>query len=167
MISICRRCLSPDGSITCRPRALEPSSTNSTKHRRTCCCCLPTHSLDPCLWEGGVLSSIFWSTSQLISPSGQQLHHSSGVCPHIQECSVVRMWVQLKRWCVSCVWVLQRGHSDDGCDLASTLCNYDLKKGDWFVLNWARVRRVRRGSISSELVEVCAVFWYCLLWLDA
>ena len=35
---------------------------------------------------------------------------------------------------MSCVWVLQRGHSDDGCDLASTLCKY-LRKGDLFVLS--------------------------------
>ena len=35
-----------------------------------------------------------------------------------------------------------------------TLCKYDLRKGDLFVLSWARVRRVRRGSISSELL-VC------------
>ena len=64
--------------------------------------------------------------------------------------------------------MLQRGHSGDGCVLASTLCKYDFRKGDLFVLSWARVRRVRRGSISSELlVEVCAVFCYCLLWLDA
>ena len=39
--------------------------------------------------------------------------------------------------------MLQRGHSGDGCDLASTLCKYDLRKGDLFVLSWARVRRVR------------------------
>ena len=50
---------------------------------------------------------------------------------------------------MSCVWVLQRGHSSDGCDLASTLCKYDLRKGDLFVLSWARVRRVRRECISS------------------
>ena len=31
------------------------------------------------------------------------------------------------------------------------LCKYDLRKCDLFVLNWARVRRVRRGSISSDL----------------
>ena len=55
---------------------------------------------------------------------------------------------------MSCVWMLQRGHSGDGCVLASTLCKYDLRKGDLFVLIWARVRRVRRGSISSELL-VC------------
>ena len=50
--------------------------------------------------------------------------------------------------------MLQRGHSGDGCVLASTLCKYDLRKGDLFVLSWARVRGVRRGSISSELL-VC------------
>ena len=52
--------------------------------------------------------------------------------------------------------VLQNGNSGDGCDLASTLCKYDLRKGDLFVLSWARVRRVRRGSISSELL-MCGV----------
>ena len=50
---------------------------------------------------------------------------------------------------MSCVWMLQRGHSGDGCVLASTLCEYGLRKGDLFVLSWARVRRVRRGSLSS------------------
>ena len=44
------------------------------------------------------------------------------------------------------------GHSGDGCVLVSTLCTYDLRKGDLFVLGWVRVRRVRRGSLSSELV---------------
>ena len=50
-------------------------------------------------------------------------------------------------------------------------CKYDLRKGDLFVLSWARVRRVRRGSIFSELLVcgggVCVVFCYCFLWLDA
>ena len=67
------------------------------------------------------------------------------------------------------MWVLQRGHSDDGCDLASTLCKYDMRKGDLFVLSWASVRRVGRGSISSEHLMcdggVRSMF-YCLLWLD-
>ena len=48
--------------------------------------------------------------------------------------------------------MLQRGHSGDGCDLASTLCKYDLRKGELFDLSWTRVRQVRRGSISSELL---------------
>ena len=36
--------------------------------------------------------------------------------------------------------------------MASTLYKYDLRKGYLFFLSWARVRRVRRGSISSELL---------------
>ena len=51
---------------------------------------------------------------------------------------------------MSCVRVLQTGHSGDGCNLASTLCMYDLRKGDLFVLSWAMVRQ---GSISSELLK--------------
>ena len=51
-----------------------------------------------------------------------------------------------------CVWMLQRGHSGDGCVLATTLCKYDLWTGDLFVLSWTWVRRVRRGSLSSELL---------------
>ena len=58
--------------------------------------------------------------------------------------------------CVVCV--LHRGHSGDGCHLASTLCKYDLRKGNLFVLSWARVRRVRRGSLSSELL-MCALYF--------
>ena len=50
------------------------------------------------------------------------------------------------------MWVLQRGHSGDACDLASTLCKYDLREGDLFVLSRARVQQVRRGSISSALL---------------
>ena len=40
--------------------------------------------------------------------------------------------------------MLQRGNSGDGCDLASTLCKFDLRKGDLFVMSGTRVRRVRR-----------------------
>ena len=53
---------------------------------------------------------------------------------------------------MSCVRMLQRGHSGDGFNLASTLCKFDLRKGDLFVLSWARVRQVRRGSLFSELL---------------
>ena len=62
---------------------------------------------------------------------------------------------------MSCVWMLQRCHSDDGCVLASTLCKYDFRKGNLFVLSWARVRRVKRGSLSSEVLMcgggVCSI----------
>ena len=53
---------------------------------------------------------------------------------------------------MSCVWMLQRGHSGDGCVMALTLCKYNLRKGDLFVPCWPRVRRVMRGSLSSELL---------------
>ena len=55
---------------------------------------------------------------------------------------------------MSCLWMSQRGNSGDGCVLAPTLCKYDLRMGDPFVLSWVRVRQVRRGSISSDL-PVC------------
>ena len=68
---------------------------------------------------------------------------------------MVRMWGKLER------------HSGDVCDLASTLCEYDLRKCDLFVMSWAWVQRVRRGSISSELlmcgVGVCSI---CLDTID-
>ena len=50
---------------------------------------------------------------------------------------------------MSCVWMLKGGGDivhGDGCVLVSTLCKYNLRKGDSFVLSWARVRRVGRGS---------------------
>ena len=47
--------------------------------------------------------------------------------------------------CRACV--LQRGHSGDGCGLASTLCKYGLRMGSRFVCS-----EMGRGSISSELL---------------
>ena len=68
--------------------------------------------------------------------------------------------------CVVYVSVTEGEYSGDGCDLASTLCKYALRKFDLFVMSWARVRRVRPGHISSELLMcgrgVRNVF-YCLL----
>ena len=45
--------------------------------------------------------------------------------------------------------MLQRRHSGYGCDLASTLCRYDLRNGDLSVLSWARVRRGGKVSLQS------------------
>ena len=44
------------------------------------------------------------------------------------------------------------GNSGDGCDLASILCKYDLRKGDSFVHSWARLRRVMQINTSSVLL---------------
>ena len=41
--------------------------------------------------------------------------------------------------------------------LASTLCKYDLRKGDLFVLSWAMVRRVRRGRSLLQELLVCVL----------
>ena len=38
---------------------------------------------------------------------------------------------------VVCVSVTE-GYSGIGCNLASTLCKYDLRKSDLFVLSWAK-----------------------------
>ena len=32
---------------------------------------------------------------------------------------------------MSCVWILQSGHSGDGCVLASALCKYNMRKGNF------------------------------------
>ena len=68
----------------------------------------------------------------IFHPSGQQLQHGAYVV-----------------------------YSGDGYDLATTLCKYDFRNGDLFVLRWARMRLVRRGSISSELLMcdggVCSI----------
>ena len=46
-------------------------------------------------------------------------------------------------------------HSGDGCDLVLTLCKYDLRKGDSFVLSWARVICiVTRGAVCARVWEV-------------
>ena len=69
------------------------------------------------------------STSQLLRPSGQQCSHSGGVCPQIQgrQCCAYVGAVEEDDVCRVC-GCLQRGHSGDGCVLASTLCKYDLRK---------------------------------------
>ena len=60
-----------------------------------------------------------------------------------------------------CVSVLQKGPFGKVCVFASTLCTYDLKKGDLFVLSCAMVRRVCLGSVGycyvSSVVE-CGLF---------
>ena len=43
-----------------------------------------------------------------------------------------------------CGCLLQMGHSGDVYELASTMCKYDLRKGDLSLMSWTRVRRVSR-----------------------
>ena len=60
---------------------------------------------------------------------------------------------------MSCVWMLQRGHSGDGCVLASTLCKYDLRKGYLFVLSWAR--KDATSEAGKYLFRAASVWWRC------
>ena len=58
------------------------------------------------------------------------------------------------------MWVLQRGNSGDGCDLASTLCKYDLRKGPGrFVCS-----ELGKGTTSEavkSLFRAAYVWWRC------
>ena len=114
---------------------------------------LSTHSLDPCLWGESdhpafvpPVSISLYLASSSITPAGS-VHKSRG--DNVVRNAYVDEVEEIM--CVVCVSVTE-GHIGDGCDLASTLCKYDLRKGDLFVLSWARVRRVRRGSNTSELL---------------
>ena len=60
------------------------------------------------------------------------------------------MLVQLNKCVVVCGSDLQRGHSGDGCLTSSILFKYERSRGHSFVLSWARLRQVARGSVVSE-----------------
>ena len=57
------------------------------------------------------------------------------------------MFVQLNECVVLCGSVLQREHSGDGWLTSSILFKYERSRGHLFVLSWARIRRVARGSV--------------------
>ena len=57
-----------------------------------------------------------------------------------------------------CVWMLQRGHSGDGCVLASTLCKYDLRKGDFFCYELGKGAASEAGT---SLFRAASVWWRC------
>ena len=52
---------------------------------------------------------------------------------------------------------ITKGYYGDGCDLASTLCKYNLRKGDLFVLSWARELRVMQGRCERTLHSLALV----------
>ena len=78
------------------------------------------------------------------------------VCPQIQgsQCGAYVGAVEE----MMCVWMLQRGHSGDGCVMASTFCKYDLRKGDLFVLSWAKGVTSEAGN---SLFRAVNVWWRC------
>ena len=75
---------------------------------------------------------------------------STGAVHKSVTCSCVFTLVQLNKCVVVCDSDLQRGHSGDRCLSSSILFKYERSIGHLFVLSWARVRRVARGSVGSE-----------------
>ena len=73
---------------------------------------------------------------------------------------VVCMCVQLNKCCVVCVSALHMRQYGEVCVFALNLCKYDLRKGDLFVLRWARVRRVCLGSVSSVVFIGGGVYYF-------
>ena len=67
---------------------------------------------------------------------------------------------------MSCVWVFQWWHSGDGCGLASTLCKYDLRKGDFC----SELGNGATSEAGKHIFRAANVWWRCvsmlLLWLD-
>ena len=53
--------------------------------------------------------------------------------------------------------MLQRGHSGDGCVLASTLCKYDLKKGDFC----SELGEGATSEAGKSLFRAASVWWRC------
>ena len=58
---------------------------------------------------------------------------------------------------------LQIRHSGDECLSSSILFHHERSRGHLFVLSWARVRRVSRRSILSELCTVNGMVFVTLL----
>ena len=59
--------------------------------------------------------------------------------------------------------MLQRGHSGNGCDLVSTLCMYDLRKGDLFVTEWSKGTTSEAGKYVFRAANL---WWRCAQYFD-
>ena len=56
---------------------------------------------------------------------------------------------------MSYVWMLQRGHNDDGCAWASTLCKYDLWKGRFMYGGVRSIFLLPLVARCLETIDVC------------
>ena len=59
---------------------------------------------------------------------------------------------------MTCMWMLQRGHSGDGCVLPSTLCRYDLRKGDCV---YSELGMGATSEAGKSLFRAASVWWRC------
>ena len=106
----------------------------------------------PAYWGESVSFALWGFAASFSRQSSSRAATLEGSLHKSRADSVVCICGQLKRCCVVCSYVRQRGKSGDRCVEASILCRYDKRKGDLFVLSWARVRRVCRGRFSSVLL---------------
>ena len=53
--------------------------------------------------------------------------------------------------------MLQRGHSGEGCDLASTLCRYGMRKGDYC----SELGKSATIGAGKYLFRAANVWWRC------
>ena len=53
--------------------------------------------------------------------------------------------------------MLQRAHSGDGCDLASTLCKFDLRNGDFC----SELGKGATSEMRKYLFRAANVWWRC------
>ena len=112
---------------------------------------LSTHSHDPLLvGESDVPHVVHQPASPSIWPAVAVTPAGLSTNPGVTMC--VRMVGAVEEMmCVVCVDVAE-GHSGDGCVLASTLCKYDFRNGDLFVLRLGKGATGEAGSLSSELL---------------
>ena len=54
--------------------------------------------------------------------------------------------------------MLQRGHSGGGCDLSSTLCKYDLRKGAFIC---SELGKGATSEARNYLFRAANVWWRC------
>ena len=116
-----------------------------------CCCCRPT---PPPKNGGGVQQPFLRTPADGIPPSNWNplvdwWPTSTGGVHISVTCSCVFMFVRLNK-CVVCGSVLHGGHSGYGCLTSSILFKYERSMRHLFVLSWARVGLVARGSVVSE-----------------
>ena len=64
-----------------------------------------------------------------------------------------------------CVSVLHRGQYGEVCVFASTLCKYDLRKGDLFFLSWARLLSMCVFAVNMVECMLCIRFCWCVYML--
>ena len=132
------------------------------------CCCLSTPMTLATRGSPIFPLVIHQSDSPFIWPVVPSLQRGLSTNPGVD--NVVRMRVQLKRQCVLCMWVLQRGHVMMYVSWRRLCVSMIWERVIyWF---WAGQRCDDRGwevSLQIPLMRGSGVhsIYYCLLWLDA